>query len=91
MKQYEYRLVQLMFDAKGDLTTPANNPANIDGLRPGERVVKVMGDPEYISSSEPSKQAWFLSVLLERETACFPVSSEADLDKLTAILKGELK
>lgn len=85
MKRYEYRLICLRFDKFGNMDTTDNG--EVPPLQPGERILKTTGGPEFMSGSN----TWTLPVLLEREVTCSPLSGETDVEKLTALLKGELK
>jgi hypothetical protein len=85
VKQYEYRLVSIMFDDKGNLIRRPD--AKIHGLQPDERIFETTGKPEY----HPNTGQWSLPVLTEREFTCFPIPSSTDLEELTARLKGEFK
>lgn len=84
MKRYEYRLLCLQFDKNGNMSPHTNE--EVDDIRPGERVFKVLKDPEFVGGSD----IWYLSVLLERETTDTFAVGALDRDELTAILKGDV-
>lgn len=85
MKRYEYRLVCILFDNKGNLIRRPD--ADIPGLQPDERIFETTGPPEH----HPNAGQWSLPVLTEREIPCFPIPSDDYLEELTARLKGEFK
>jgi hypothetical protein len=82
VKRYEYRLVLMEFD--GTWKEGQTNGCATQQLEPGERIFKVLGEPEHSSVYN----VWYLSVLVEKETTCFPIH-DMDQDKLTAILRGK--
>jgi hypothetical protein len=82
VKKFEYRAVTLRFSHDGNLLPPLG--ANTEPMLLGERVHTTLGNLELNNSDG----AWWLTVLLERETSAFTVG-DMNRDELNKILKGE--
>lgn len=84
MKRYEYRLVTLYFDHyTGTYTTHPESTAQ--PLQPGERVMKLMGEPHLAKDG-----TWSVMAMAERVIPGFQVGSYSPEEMTRILKKGEL-